>query len=229
MFLSRVSYCSNLNPTSPVLLAINSGATQLRQRNNDKTSVPNVRIKRVCQRVDDTITIKLEMVKASWGCCNWLNSCTPLWAGVNDAMLKVKGCWIFAESHHAVWGRLTFASADWFPPPTKESVLIWPVDLQESVTFLQNRSGQNTYTRAEFNFMAWRDRSGMRVLPTENEEAFLPTPPISFFERRREADRGWVGGTAVGGVRLGLMCVVLTFLGLMQLVSHCGAVAKLKK
>lgn len=65
MFLSRVSYCSNLNPTSPVLLAINSGATQLRQRNNDKTSVPNVGIKRVCQRVDDTITIKLEMVKAA--------------------------------------------------------------------------------------------------------------------------------------------------------------------
>lgn len=30
----------------------------------------------------------------------------------------------------------------------------------------------------------------MRLLPTENEEAFLPTPPISFFERGREADRG---------------------------------------
>lgn len=66
MLLSRVSYCSNLNPTSPVFLAINSGATQLRQRNNDKTLVPNVRMKRVCQRVDDSVTIKLEMVKASW-------------------------------------------------------------------------------------------------------------------------------------------------------------------
>lgn len=51
------------------------------------------------------------------GFCNWLNWGTPLWAVVNDALLKVKGYWILAESHHALWGRLTFASPYWFTPP----------------------------------------------------------------------------------------------------------------
>lgn len=105
-------------------------------------------------------------------------------------MLKVKGCWIFAESHHAVGGRLTFASADWFPPHKRICIDLAcrPSGISD---FSANQSGQNTYAQAEFNFMAWRDRSSMRLLPTENEEAFLPTPPISFFWTRK-GSRPWM-------------------------------------
>lgn len=68
--------------------------------------------------------------------------------------------------------------------PNKESLLIWPLNLQESVTFSVNRAGihhAHTHAQAESNFVAWQDCSSMWLLPTENEEALLLTPRVSFF------------------------------------------------
>lgn len=106
-------------------------------------------------------------------------------------MLKVKGDWILAESHHALWGRLTFASP-YIDPPTHQRIWIdfSSSDPIESVTLPQTARECATHThnkQAESNFTAWHDLSSMLLLPTQNEWACLPTSPIIiylFFPRR---------------------------------------------
>lgn len=106
-------------------------------------------------------------------------------------MLKVKGDWILAESHHALWGRLTFASP-YIDPPTHQRIWIdfSSSDPIESVTLPQTARECATHThnkQAESNFTAWHDLSSMLLLPTQNEWVCLPTSPIIiylFFPRR---------------------------------------------